>query len=84
MITQRTANVIKSVLNQCNTIFAMRMFDETGLGFLKNYIGDDYADLLSSLEERHAVVFGRACSARQPIMIKLNDRQDFVGSLEDV
>jgi len=84
VISQRTANVIKSILNQCNTIFAMRMFDETGLGFLNNYIGADYADLLSSLEDRHAVVFGSACSARQPIMSKLNDRQDFLGSLEDV
>lgn len=43
-ITQRTANVSKSILNQCNTIFAMRIFDDTGKGFLENYIGTDYAD----------------------------------------
>lgn len=33
LITQRTANVTKSILNQCNTIFAMRTFDDTGKDF---------------------------------------------------
>src|SRR5262249_35715719 len=27
VITQRTANVTKSILNQCNTIFALRVYD---------------------------------------------------------
>ena len=30
VITQRTANVTKSILDQCNTIFALRVFDATG------------------------------------------------------
>ena len=30
VITQRTANISKSILNQCNTIFALRIFDDTG------------------------------------------------------
>ena len=29
VITQRTANVTKSILNQCNTVFALRIFDAT-------------------------------------------------------
>ena len=42
LITQRTANITKTILNQCNTIFAMRTFDDTGKDFLANYIGHDY------------------------------------------
>lgn len=77
IVTQRTANVIKSILNQCNTIFAMRVFDATGMDFLKNYIGTDYANILSSLEDRFAVVFGKASSSKQPVILELNDLNAF-------
>lgn len=77
LITQRTANVTKTILNQCNTIFAMRTFDDTGKDFLSNYVGRDYADTLSSLPERHAVFFGRASSCENPVLIQLNDRDTF-------
>jgi DNA helicase HerA-like ATPase len=78
LITQRTANVTKTILNQCNTIFAMRTFDDTGKNFLANYMGMDYANSLSSLSERHAVLFGKASSCENPILIRLNDRDKFV------
>lgn len=78
VITQRTANVTKSILNQCNTVFALRVFDATGMEFLKNYIGDDYAGVLSNLEDRHAVIFGRASSCRDPVLARLNDRDKFL------
>lgn len=78
LITQRTANVTKTILNQCNTVFAMRTFDETGKEFLANYIGKDYASSLSSLAERHAVLFGKASSCENPILIRLNDRDKFL------
>jgi hypothetical protein len=78
LITQRTANVTKSILNQCNTIFALRLYDATGMEFLRNYVGDDFADILSTLEDRHAIVFGRASSCADPVLIRLNDRQDFL------
>lgn len=77
IITQRTANVTKSILNQCNTVFALRTFDSTGVDFLKNYIGDDYASVLSGLEDRHAIVFGKASSCKTPVMVRLNDRDTF-------
>ena len=73
VITQRTANISKSILNQCNTIFAMRVFDDTGKQFLENYIGSDYANTLPTLEERHAIVTGKAMRLKQPIIIRLND-----------
>lgn len=77
LVTQRTANVTKTILNQCNTVFAMRTFDETGKEFLANYIGRDYADALSSLPERHAVFFGKASSCENPVLIRLNNQDDF-------
>lgn len=80
LVTQRTANVTKTILNQCNTVFAMRTFDETGKEFLANYIGKDYASSLSSLAERHAVMFGKASSCENSILIRLNDREKFLAA----
>lgn len=83
VITQRTANVTKSILNQCNTVFGLRVFDSTGMEFLKNYVGEDYATVLSTLEDRHAVVFGRASSCRDPVLTRLNDRDDFIRAFRE-
>ena len=77
VITQRTANVIKSILNQCNTIFAFRTFDHTGMEFLRNYIGDDYTAVLSTLAERHVVAFGRGVSTTNPVILRVNESDDF-------
>lgn len=78
MITQRTANVSKTILNQCDTIFAMRVFDDTGKGFLENYIGSDYADALPTLDERHAIATGKGMRLKQPVIVQLNDRSHFL------
>lgn len=77
VITQRTANVTKSILNQCNTIFALRMYDDTGKSFLENYIGQDYTSSISTLEERHCIAIGKALRLKQPVIIQLNDRKYF-------
>lgn len=77
LVTQRTANVTKTILNQCNSIFAMRTFDETGKDFLSNYIGKDYSNALSSIPERHAVFFGRASICENPVLVRLNDQDEF-------
>jgi uncharacterized protein len=75
VITQRTANVTKSILSQCNTIFGMKVFDSSGKEFLENFIGKDYADNLALLEDRHAVVTGKAMGLKQPVIITLNDME---------
>jgi hypothetical protein len=77
LISQRTANVTKTILNQCNTILAFRTFDDTGMAFLENYFGPDYAHVLPSLEERHVVFFGKASSCENPVLMKINNRSDF-------
>lgn len=78
LITQRTANVTKTILNQCNSIFAMRTFDDTGKAFLANYIGSEYSSKLSSLQARHAVYYGKSSSCENPVLLKLNNREDFI------
>lgn len=88
LVTQRTANVTKSILNQCNTIFALRVFDDTGKSFLENYIGKDYSDVLPTLEERHAVAIGKGLKLKQPVIIQLNDakyvREEFVHNNDEI
>jgi uncharacterized protein len=79
VITQRTANVTKSILSQCNTIFGMKVFDTSGKEFLENFIGKDYADNLALLEDRHAVVTGKAMDLKQPVIITLNDMEKVTG-----
>ena len=56
----------------------MRTFDDTGKEFLGNYIGSEYARVLPSLKERHAVFFGKASSCDDPVLIRLNDRDRFI------
>jgi len=80
LITQRTASVTKTILNQCNSVFAMRSFDDTGREFLSNYIGREYAALLPSLPERNAIFFGRASSSENPVQVELNDRSVFIAA----
>jgi len=78
IITQRTANVSKSILNQCNTVFALRVFDDTGKQFLENYVGSEYARMLPTLEERHAVISGKALGLTTPVVIRLNDKRELI------
>lgn len=78
LITQRTAHVTKSILNQCNTVFALQTFDKTGMDFLANYIGEAYTSLLASLPPRCCVAYGKALNAQSPLLMQLNDRDDFV------
>ena len=71
VIAQRTANVTKSILSQCSTIFALRIFDDTGRDFLSNFIGERQAATLSQLPNHHAVVVGEGIASEQALMVKL-------------
>jgi DNA helicase HerA-like ATPase len=84
VIAQRTANISKSILNQCNTVFALRVFDDTGKQFLENYIGSEYSNLLPTLEERHAIAIGKALKLKQPLVIALNSKDDVMLPLAPV
>ena len=71
VIAQRTANVSKTVLTQCNTIICFQAFDETSFTFLNNYIGKDLIQILPHLKQYHAIVVGKAVRSNLPMIIDL-------------
>lgn len=71
VIAQRTANVSKTVLTQCNTVVCFQAFDETSINFLGNYIGKDLVQTLPNLKQYHAIVTGKAIRANIPMIINL-------------
>lgn len=71
VIAQRTANVSKNVLTQCNTVVCFQAFDETSFNFLGNYVGKDIVQALPNLKQYHAVVAGKGVKTNMPIIIDL-------------
>ena len=51
IIAQRTANVSKTVLTQCNSIIAFQQFDNTSKDFLSNHLSDDMTKALPFLKK---------------------------------
>lgn len=75
VIAQRTANVSKTVLTQCNTVICFQAFDETSFAFLGNYLGKDLARTLPHLKQYHAVVPGKAMKSSVPMIVDLTEKQ---------
>lgn len=71
VIAQRTANVSKTVLTQCNTVVCFQAFDETSFSFLSSYVGKDVVQALSHLKKYHAVIAGKAAKSDMPIIVDL-------------
>jgi len=71
VIAQRTANVSKTVLTQCNTVVCFQAFDETTFNFLSNYIGKDLVEALPNLPQYHAIITGKAVKSNTPMIINL-------------
>lgn len=71
VIAQRTANVSKTVLTQCNTVVCFQAFDETSFTFLGNYVGKEMIQILPNLKEYHAIVVGKAIKSNIPMIIDL-------------
>ncbi len=71
VIAQRTANVSKTVLTQCNTVICFQAFDETSFNFLSSYVGKDVVQALSHLKKYHAVIAGKAVKSDIPIIVDL-------------
>jgi DNA helicase HerA-like ATPase len=76
LITQRTANVTKTILNQCNSIFALQSFDQTGLDFLTNYMGSEYSHTISTLPKQHSILVGKSSSSVHPILFNIINLRD--------
>jgi len=71
VIAQRTANVSKTILTQCNSIIAFQQFDKTSRDFLSNYMDEKMVSSLSSLKFRQACAVGRAFKSGVPIIFEV-------------
>lgn len=71
VIAQRTANVSKTVLTQCNSIIAFQQFDKTSSDFLSNYMGIEMVSTLPSLKFRQAVAVGKAFRSGVPMIFEV-------------
>jgi len=76
MIAQRTANMSKTMLTQCNTVICFQAFDETSFNFLGNYVGKDLVQTLPNLKQYHAIVTGKAAKANIPMIIDLRRKDE--------
>lgn len=72
VITQRTANVSKSLLTQCNTIFCFRAHDDSTSTFLRDRAGAAHVAALPNLLDRRVLAFGRGL-AEDPLFLRVND-----------
>jgi len=75
IITQRTALVSKTILNQCHTIVALQSFDETSRTFMSSYISNKYLDSMSILPKFRTVVVGKGSSCDKPIIVDFEDKE---------
>jgi len=77
VIAQRTANVSKTILTQCNTIVSFQEFDKTSSEFLANYFGDGIAKILPTLKFRQAIVAGKALKSNVPMIFEVPEITEY-------
>jgi hypothetical protein len=70
VVTQRTANVTKSVLSQCNTIISFQAFDKTSNDFVSSFMDEEYVSTICRLGNGCAVIAGKALTSGRPVAIK--------------
>jgi len=71
VIAQRTANVSKTVLTQCNSMIVFQEFDKTSSDFLSNYLGTEYIKALPTLKFRQAIAVGKAFKSNVPMIFEV-------------
>lgn len=71
VIAQRTANVSKTILTQCNSIISFQELDKTSSDFLSNYISADLLTVLPSLKPRTAIAVGKAFRSTVPMIFSV-------------
>ncbi|MCZ2247147.1 MAG: DUF87 domain-containing protein [Bacteroidia bacterium] len=76
VIAQRTANVSKTVLTQCNTVVCFQAFDETSFNFLSSYVGKDMVQSLPHLKKYHAIIAGKAIKSNMPMIVDLTRKNN--------
>lgn len=76
VIAQRTANVSKTILTQCNSIIAFQEFDKTSTDFLSNYMGPYHLKALSGLKSRNGIAVGKAFKSTVPMLFEVPFEDD--------
>lgn len=71
VIAQRTANVSKTVLTQCNSVLSFSGYDDTSLNFLRNVFGSEYTSVIPNLRARQVVAFGKVVRSERPIVVEV-------------
>lgn len=71
VIAQRTANVSKTILTQCNSIIAFQQFDRTSADYLANYMGNEMVRAIPELKFRQAIAVGKAFKSGIPIIFEV-------------
>jgi DNA helicase HerA-like ATPase len=71
VIAQRTANVSKTILTQCNSLVVFKELDNTSCDFLSNYMSQDHVRMLSSLKSRQAIAVGKAFRSTTPLVFEV-------------
>lgn len=71
VVAQRTANVSKTVLTQCNSVIAFQQFDKTSADFLANYMGSEMVAALPNLRFRQAVAVGKGFKSGAPVIFEV-------------
>ncbi len=71
VIAQRTANVSKTVLTQCNSVIVFQELDKTTSDFLANYMGKSFVDILPTLKSRTAIAMGKAFRSNAPMIFEV-------------
>jgi hypothetical protein len=71
VLAQRTANVSKTVLTQCNSIISFACYDDTTLGFLKNMFGSSVAEMVPNLKKLQAIVYGKIVNSERPVVAEI-------------
>jgi DNA helicase HerA-like ATPase len=74
IVTQRPAEIDPTILSQCNTVFALRMSNDSDQEIVKSAISDTGSGLLeflSALGQREAIAFGDGVTL--PVRIKFDE-----------
>jgi hypothetical protein len=71
VIAQRTANVSKTVLTQCNSLIVFQEFDQTSKDFLSNHLSAEVANALPNLKFRNAIAVGKAFRSNVPLIFEV-------------
>ncbi len=77
VIAQRTANVTKTVLNQCNSIIVFNSYDKTGFDFLENYVGPSMISAIPNLKWLQGMVVGRGFKSGRPLIMEIPVKNKF-------